>query len=122
MGAIESMTEFLTQHSAGSKALYNAQLVAEELGMNIINHAYRDRDEHRIKLVMESLPGCFRLQIFDDGVAFDVRKAPLPNPAQKLEEREPGGWGTALIRRAARRMDYDRRDRLNVVTVEIYRD
>jgi anti-sigma regulatory factor (Ser/Thr protein kinase) len=122
MGAIDSMCEFLTLHSAGPKALYNMQLTVEELCVNIIKHGYRDQQEHCIKLFVESLPGCFRLQLIDDAMPFDIRQAQQPDPSQSLEEREPGGWGIGLVRGVAQRIDYERRNNLNVLTVEIARD
>ncbi len=122
MRTIESMSEFLTRHSAGPQALYNAQLAAEELGTNIIKYAYDDQREHRIILRLEGLPDCFRLRLLDDGHPFDVRQVPEPDSEQNLEHREPGGWGLSLVRRLTRRMDYERRDGLNVLTVEISRD
>ena len=122
MAAIESMCEFLTQHSAGPKALYNTQLAVEELGVNIIKHGYRDQKEHCIKLLVESFPTCFRLQLVDDAIPFDIRQAPPPDPGENLEEREPGGWGISLVRGVAQRIDYERRNNLNILTVEIPRD
>jgi anti-sigma regulatory factor (Ser/Thr protein kinase) len=122
MQTIEDMSQFLNRESAGRQALYHAQLTAEEMGINIIKYGYEDQQEHRITLRVECRPDCFCLQILDDGRPFDVRQAPEPDPEQRLEERQPGGWGISLVRRLARRMDYERRDGLNVLTVEIARD
>jgi len=122
MRTIEGMSEFLNRHSASPQALYQAQLAAEEMGTNIIKYGYDDQLEHRITLRVESRADCFWLQILDDGRPFDVRQAPEPDPEQSLEERQPGGWGISLVRRLVRRMDYERRDGLNVLTVEISRE
>jgi len=122
MRAMESMSEFLAGQSASRQALYHAQLAVEEIGVNIINYGYNDQLEHRITLLVECLPDYFRLQLLDDGIPFDVREVPEADPEESLEDREPGGWGISLVRRVARRLDYDRRDGLNVVTVEISRD
>ena len=119
MRTIESMSDFLNRQSCGPQALYQAQLAAEEIGTNIIKYGYDDQLEHRITLRVESLADCFRLQILDDGHPFDARQVPEPDADQSLEAREPGGWGISLVRRLARRMDYERRDGVNVLTVEI---
>ena len=116
------MSDFLNQKSCGPQALYHAQLAAEEIGTNITKYGYDDQREHHITLRVERLADCFRLQILDDGRPFDVRQVPEPDPEQGLEERQPGGWGISLVRRMARRMDYERRDGVNVLTVEISRD
>lgn len=122
MGTIENMTEFLNRHSAGPQALYNAQLAAEEMGTNIIKYGYDDQQEHRITLRIECLSDCFRLRLVDDGHPFDVRQVPEPDDEQDIDDRKPGGWGISLVRRLSRRMDYERRDGFNVLTIEISRD
>lgn len=122
MRAIEGMSEFLERQSAGAQALYRAQLAAEEMCVNIIKYGYDDQLEHRITLRVECRPDCFCLQILDDGRPFDIRQVPEPVIEQSLDEREPGGWGTRLVRRLARRIDYERRDGMNVLTVEVARD
>ena len=121
MRTIEGMSDFLNRHSCGPQALYQAQLAAEEIGTNIIKYGYDDPLEHRITLRVECLTDCFRLQILDDGHPFDAREVPEPDLEQSLEDRQPGGLGISLVRRLARRMEYDRRDGVNVLTVEISR-
>jgi anti-sigma regulatory factor (Ser/Thr protein kinase) len=122
MQASEAMLEFLSSQPPGPKALYHLQLAAEELGTNIIKYGYDDKLEHQITLRVEGLTDCIRLQIFDDGHPFDPRQIPDPDLGQSLEDREPGGLGISLVRRLARRMDYERRDGVNALTVEISRD
>jgi serine/threonine-protein kinase RsbW len=122
MRTIESMSEFLKRQSAGPQALYQAQLAAEEMGVNIVKYAYDDQLEHRITLRVDCQADRFCLQILDDGRPFDVRQVPEPDPEQSLEERKPGGWGVSLVRRLVRRLEYERRDGINVLTVEISRD
>ena len=122
MQAIESMAGFLSGHGAGPHALYRTQLAAEELGTNIIKYGYDDRLEHRITLRVESLSDCFRLCILDDGHPFDLRQVVEPELGQNLDDRQPGGLGISLVRRLARRMDYERRDGVNVLTIEISGD
>ena len=72
--------------------------------------------------VAANLSDCFRLRILDDGHPFDARQVPEPDPEQSLQDRQPGGWGISLVRRLARRMDYERRDGANVLTIEIARN
>ena len=122
MRTIESMSDFLNRQSPSPRALYHAQLAAEEIGTNIIKYGYDDQLEHRITLRIECLPDSVRLQILDDGQPFDARQVPEPDLDQSLEEREPGGLGISLVRRLARRMDYERRDGVNVLTIEISGD
>jgi hypothetical protein len=38
------------------------------------------------------------------------------------KDQQPGGWGISLVRRLARRMDYERPDGITVLTIEIFRD
>ncbi len=122
MQAIESMAEFLSRQGAGPHALYRTQLAAEELGTNIIKYGYDDQLEHRITLRVEPLSDCFRLCILDDGHPFDLRQVVQPELGQSLDDRQPGGLGISLVRRLTRRLDYERRDGINALTVEIARD
>ena len=122
MRTIEVMSDFLNRQSCDPQALYQAQLAAEEIGTNIIKYGYDDKLEHRITLRVECLADCFRLQILDDGHPFDARQVPEPDLEQSLEDRQPGGLGISLVRRMARRLDYQRRDGANVLTIEIPRN
>jgi len=122
MRAIESMAGFLSRQSAGPQALYRAQLAAEEIGTNIIKYGYDDQLEHRITLRVERRADCLRLQILDDGHPFDARQIAEPDVGQSLEDRQPGGLGISLVRRLARRMDYERRNGVNALTIEIARE
>ncbi len=122
MRTIESMSDFLNRQSCGPQALYQAQLAAEELGTNIIKYGYDDELEHKITLRVECLADCFRLQILDDGHPFDARQVPEPDLEQCLEDRQPGGLGISLVRRLARRMEYERRNGINTFTVELSRE
>ena len=122
MRTIESMSDFLDQQSCGPQALYQAQLAAEEIGTNIIKYGYDDELEHSITLRVECLADCFRLQILDDGHPFDARQVAEPDLEQSLEDRQPGGLGISLVRRLARRMDYERRNSVNALTIEVSRE
>jgi len=122
MRTIESMSDFLKRQSCGPQALYQAQLAAEEIGTNIIKYGYDDQLEHSITLRVECLADCFRLRILDDGHPFDAHQVAEPDPEQSLQDRQPGGWGISLVRRLARRVDYERRDGGNVLTIEIARN
>jgi len=122
MQASDAMVEFLSSDTPGPKALYHLQLAVEEIGTNIIKYGFDDKLEHRITLRVEGLADCIRLQIFDDGHPFDPRQIPEPDLKQSLEDREPGGLGISLVRRLAKRMEYERRDGVNALTVEISRD
>ncbi len=122
MRMIESMSDFLNRQSCGPHALYQAQLAAEEIGTNIIKYGYDDELVHDITLRVECLADCFRLRILDDGHPFDARQVPEPDLKQSLEDRQPGGLGISLVRRLARRMDYERRNGLNALTIEVSRE
>ena len=115
------MSDFLNRQSCGPQALYQAQLAAEEIGTNIIKYGFDDELEHSITLRVESLADCFRLQILDDGHPFDARQVPEPDLEQSLEDRQPGSLGISLVRRMVRRMDYERHDGINALTIEISR-
>ena len=92
----------------------------EELGTNIIKYGYDDQAEHLIRLSAAPEQDAFRICLEDDGHEFNPCLSPEPDPNLRIEEREPGGWGLSLVRRLTR-MEYERRDRRNVVRIQVPR-
>jgi anti-sigma regulatory factor (Ser/Thr protein kinase) len=92
-------------------------LAVEELFTNIVFYAYDDKKEHRIGLTFENPePGCIRISVTDDGIAFN----PLENSAEdnlkkSIEERQPGGLGIHLAKKMVSHMEYQRKNGKNIL-------
>jgi anti-sigma regulatory factor (Ser/Thr protein kinase) len=92
-------------------------LVFDELATNVAKHAEGARE---LAIGAQRTPsGGVRLELEDDGIAFDPFARPDPDTTLPLELREPGGLGVHLVRRLAARADYRRVDGRNRVEVEL---
>jgi serine/threonine-protein kinase RsbW len=115
----EEAVRFVEQRHVGERAAYVANLAIEEMGTNILKYGYDDLAVHEILLRLEVLPGALLLVLEDDGHAFNPVAAPEPDVNGPTEARVPGGLGIHLIRKLAERMDYERCDGRNRLTVRI---
>jgi anti-sigma regulatory factor (Ser/Thr protein kinase) len=115
----EEAVRFVEQCGVGERAVYVANLAIEELATNILKYGYDDTAAHEILLRIEILEGELLVVLEDDGHAFNPIAAPEPDVVQPAEERPPGGLGIYLIRNLAERLEYERRDGRNRLTVRI---
>ena len=102
--------------------LFRANLILEELGLNIINYGYDD-GVHEIEIVLNSEPDQLCIEITDDGKAFDpTEDAPDPPLTAPLEERPIGGLGVHLVRTMVDEFRYKREDGKNHVALVTRRE
>lgn len=113
------MRSYLQQHSVGAQALYNAELVLEEVLTNAIKYAFEDGTDHRIEVEIAAAHDAVVMQFVDDGAPFDpTRPLPQARPAT-LQEAQIGGLGLTLIRSACRQMAYAREAGKNHLSIII---
>jgi serine/threonine-protein kinase RsbW len=95
-----------------------AQLVFDEIVTNTIRYAFPDGDDHTITVRFAHEDGAVSLFFEDDGIAFNPCTVARPAAAETLAEAPVGGRGLILVRKAAKRLDYERteagRNRLRV--------
>ncbi len=75
--------------------IYNMQLAAHEICTNIVDHAYRGRDDGRIliKFMLENQPLKLVMEIRDTGCTFDPAAVPHP----RFDETQIRGYGLYLV-------------------------
>ena len=110
---------FIEERGVGDRAVYLADLAIEEIATNILKYGYDDTAVHEILLRLEIHADAIVLWLEDDGHEFNPLKAPEPDVNRPTEERAPGGLGIHLVRKLAEKMDYERRDGRNRLTVRI---
>ena len=98
-------------------------LCLNEAVANVITHGGPGAAEEPIRLTLELHRGTaqaeINLTVEDSGIAFDPRKAAtLPRPSS-LQLAEPGGLGIAMMTKAAKRLDYQRNDGRNALTITV---
>jgi anti-sigma regulatory factor (Ser/Thr protein kinase) len=105
--------------SLDARAVFDLELVLEELMMNIVMHAWPDPAGRRIALAARRDGDAVELRLEDDGTPFDPVSAAERPRAATLDEARPGGLGLPLLRRRVRAMHYERRDGLNRLTLRV---
>lgn len=113
------MRGYLEEHDVSPQALYNAELVLEEVLTNAIKYGYQDSADHRIELEVAASHDEIAMRFVDDGIAFDPS---CPPPAQRpgtIQEVKIGGLGLILIRSACRQLTYARKAGKNHLLVTI---
>jgi len=111
--------ETLAAEGVGPTPIFNATLAIEEAVTNVISHAFTGiAPPHRIALSLTADPDRLRVEIRDNGRAFDPAAARPPDLTSPLEEREPGGLGIHLIRRMMDSVEYTREAGENRLVLE----
>lgn len=109
----DSMSKALAQFSENLAA--KAQLVLDEIGANVVNHAVAGADAPiEISVEVYGTREELRLKISDNGPAFDPATAPVPNVAFSADERTVGGLGIHLVRNISEAFSYARQADRNV--------
>jgi len=109
--------EFGKAQNLPDRAVFNLNLVLEEIVANIISYGYDDEDPHSI-LVDCTVDGTMlSLVISDDGKSFNPLEAKHPELDKPLEEREIGGLGIFLVRHFMDTVDYKRENGRNILTL-----
>lgn len=106
--ARQAMLAHLAPVPLSPQVLFKLELVLEETFMNLIWHAFKDGDERAIELTVQRGADEVVLGFTDDGVPFDPTLAADPPTPASLADAPVGGRGLALVRRAAKRIEYRR--------------
>lgn len=121
IASLDHFREFVDQSAraarAGPEVLLKIELVLEELLVNHVSHAYGS-DEGNSEVACFCRPGCFCLELVDEGPPFDpLQQAPQPDLTLAPEERPIGGLGIYMVRSLADEIHYRREADRNVLTV-----
>ena len=115
--ASETVTQWLEARKIAPAASYLANLAIEELVTNCIKYGYEDKSEHDIEINLSVADAQMALMVSDDGHAFNPLEAPEPDINLPIEERPVGGLGLHLLRKLADKIEYERHQGHNRVTI-----
>lgn len=116
---IDEAVGFLETRGIGSSAINLAHLAIEEMGTNILKYGYDDNCAHEILLLLRIESGMLLVVLVDDGHEFNPLEAPEPDLTLPVDQREPGGLGIHLVRKMAAKVEYQRHDGQNRLTIKI---
>lgn len=115
--AADDTAGFLETHSAPPDAVFAANLAIEELVTNIIKYGYDDTDTHEIVIRLAVSDNELRIEISDDGHAFNPFDQPEPDTSLPAEERPIGGLGIHFVRNMLDECKHTRNEGRNIVTL-----
>ena len=115
--ASDAASRWLADRNAPPAADYLANLAIEELVTNCIKYGYDDSAQHIIEIELKLTDGELVVSVVDDGHPFNPLELPEPNTDLPIEERPIGGLGIHLLRKMSDRMDYERSNGKNRLTL-----
>ncbi len=89
----------------------------DEIVSNIIKYAWPEGGAHELSVCMSAEANTIRIEVVDDGQAFDPRIAPAPPASVARRRAQPGGVGIHLVRQLVDEIAYHRGDGRNHVVV-----
>ena len=102
------LSRFLEDHAVPARDIARAELIFEEVLMNVAMHAFDDPAGQTVRVTATVAPGAVALTFEDRGRAFNpVAATPRSAPGDFDEER-PGGFGLVLLKQTASSLGYDR--------------
>jgi anti-sigma regulatory factor (Ser/Thr protein kinase) len=121
VAALRDMSEWLHANldalSVSEQLRFNLDLCANEAVANVIGYAYTDHGRHAIELRLFCDAGTLRLEIEDDGAAYDpLARPPQPRPT-RLEDAQIGGLGVDLMKTLMSECRYERAGNRNILTL-----
>ena len=116
--ALNETTRWLEYFEIPAATEYFIRLAIEELGTNWIKYSSTDAHEEGMTFDLLLCADVVVLTATDTGPAFNPLDMPPPPKSLPPEKRDPGGLGILLLRKMADRMSYERRESMNIVTIE----
>lgn len=114
LSRLAEQVDFLADNWGLSMPLcMNINLVLEEAVSNIIFYAFEDKEKHDIKIFIALQDDQLKIEIIDDGIAFDPSKSEQADISLPIEERPVGGLGILLISKIMDEVLYIREDNKN---------
>ena len=100
-----------------SSAADRLDVCSAELVTNVLTYAYSDDSEHQIALRLDRQGDDLRLQVEDDGFAFDPLQVTPPPRVARIEDATVGGIGIQLVRGLSDGQRYRRLGNRNSLTL-----
>ncbi len=113
-----ALAEFGRAHALPARVLQAADLALEEHISNLLHHGYGPSGEpgrHQIHLRLAVADGWLRIEVEDDGIAFNPLARPPVDTSIHPDDKPIGGLGVHLIRSFMDTVDYQRDGNHNIL-------
>ncbi len=114
----------LSAHGVSEDTCGSVELALAEALNNIVEHAYTTDQPRDVLLSVSIKPDRLCFQLCDGGAPLPglcLPKGRLPDHSGPRDDLPEGGFGWFLIRDLTERVDYERRDGMNHLTLEFLR-
>ena len=110
----------LNQHSPSPKFIMQLELSIEEIFINIVEYAYKNDSNQKITISYNSKkdPQRVIISFLDEGTPYNPLSNPDPDITLPLKEREIGGLGLFLVKKNVDNINYEYKDKKNILTIE----
>lgn len=109
--------EFAHSNDIDQSIRRKTNMIFDELLSNIISYGFQDEEKHTIDIKVELHEKRLVITIIDDGTPFNPFSLKEPDTTLPLEERNIGGLGIHLVKKAVDKYTYQRNINKNVVTL-----
>jgi phosphoserine phosphatase RsbU/P len=114
----EGLSEFAAGHELTPSVLHDLNLALEEAVTNIISYGYSDNREHEILVSIRIETGEVIAELKDDARPFNPLTAPEADITKPLDQRTAGGLGIHLMRKLMDKIEYQRLEDGNLLTMK----
>ena len=111
----DSVQEWAKSCGLPDRSCHYLGLLLDELIANIVLHAYQDRDDGRIEIMIRLDGTMICVTLRDTGPPFDPTQQTPADTTQTVEERDFGGLGIHFVRGIASHFTYRRDGDVNEV-------
>jgi serine/threonine-protein kinase RsbW len=113
----EALKRIGAEQGISSKALVQLQVALDEVVSNVIRYAWPEGGAHEIHVHITVRGREVKIEIVDDGVAFNPLHAPPPEPTPSGHGRASGGVGIHMTRQLVDAIAFARVDDRNHLTL-----
>lgn len=117
---LQVVNVFLEPRELKSKLVYAANLILEEILVNIIRYGYDDEDSHEIEVRIGVEEEEVALTVIDDGKEFNPLTIPPPDHSKSAMDRIEEGLGLQFVRHMRNAMEYRREGDKNMLRIWIF--
>lgn len=114
----EKVEDLTSEWKLSPELTMNINLVIEEAVSNIIFYAFNDNKKHHIEISLSLNNNQLTIETTDDGVPFNPLEQQDPDITLSAEERPIGGLGIFLITQIMDDLNYNRKNKKNVLTLK----